>query len=252
MSTTMARHDGRAVDVLRNVKLETGFIKHPAGSVLIHMGETRVLCNASIEEKVPHFLNGSGEGWITAEYAMLPASTDRRMQREVIRGRQSGRTMEIQRLVGRALRAVVDRKSMGERTIWIDCDVLQADGGTRTASITGAFVAMALALGKLSGRAKTKLPMLSGAVAAISVGVVEGEPVLDLDYVEDSAADVDMNVVRTDEGKYVELQGTAETTPFDRVAMNRMIDLADLGIDRLLEVQREILGDLYPRLAGQS
>ena len=251
MNTTTARHDGRAVDALRNVKLETGYIKYPAGSVLIHMGETRVLCNASIEDKVPHFLNGSGEGWITAEYAMLPASTDRRMQREVTKGRQSGRTMEIQRLVGRALRAVVDRKAMGERTIWVDCDVLQADGGTRTASITGAFVAMAMALGKLSERPKAKLPMLTGAVAAISVGVVEGEPVLDLDYVEDSAADVDMNVVRTDEGKYVELQGTAETTPFDRKAMNRMIDLADLGIDRLLEVQREALGDLYSKLTGK-
>ncbi len=252
MSITTARHDGRAVDALREIRIETGYIKDPAGSVLIHMGDTRVLCNASIEDKVPHFLNGSGQGWVTAEYAMLPSSTGSRMQREVIRGRQSGRTMEIQRLIGRALRAVVDRKSMGERTIWIDCDVLQADGGTRTASITGAFVAMSLALGKLSGRAKTRLPMLTGAVAAISVGVVEGEPVLDLDYVEDSAAEVDLNVVRTEAGKYVELQGTAETTPFDREAMNRMIDLADQGIDRLLSVQRETLGELYPKLIGKA
>jgi len=252
MKTITARHDGRAADVLRAVNVQTGFIRHPAGSVLMEMGETRVLCNATIDDRVPKFLNGSGQGWVTAEYAMLPASTNTRMQREVVRGKQSGRTMEIQRLIGRALRAVVDRKAIPDCTIWVDCDVLQADGGTRTASITGAFIAMALAMGQLIDRPKTRLPMLTGAVAAVSVGMVEGQPVLDLDYVEDSAAEVDMNVVRTDAGQYVELQGTAETTPFDRDAMNRMVDLADLGIDRLLQVQAEALGDLLPRLTAKA
>ncbi len=251
MDVTTTRHDGRVENALREVKVQTGFIKHPAGSVLLEMGETRVLCNASVEERVPSFLNGSGQGWVTAEYAMLPASTNTRMQREVTKGRQSGRTMEIQRLIGRALRAVVDRKAIGERTVWVDCDVLQADGGTRTASITGAFIAMAMAMEKLIDRSKTRLPMLTGAVAAVSVGMVSGQPVLDLDYVEDSSADVDMNVVRTDAGEYVELQGTAETTPFDRAAMNRMLDLADQGIDRLLRVQAETLGDLLPRLTSK-
>jgi len=252
MNTITARHDGRAADVLRAVNVQTGFIRHPAGSVLMEMGDTRVLCNATIDDRVPQFLNGSGQGWVTAEYAMLPASTNTRMQREVIRGKQSGRTMEIQRLIGRALRAVVDRKAIPDRTIWVDCDVLQADGGTRTASITGAFIAMALAMGQLIDRPKTRLPMLTGAVAAVSVGMVDGHPVLDLDYVEDSAAEVDMNVVRTDKGQYVELQGTAETTPFDRVAMNQMVDLADLGIERLLQVQADALGDLLPRLTGKE
>jgi len=238
----MARHDGRADDALRQVELVPGYLKNPAGSVLIHMGETRVLCSASVEEKVPQFLYGKGEGWVTAEYSMLPASTDTRMQREINRGRPSGRTMEIQRLIGRALRSVVDRRALGERTVWVDCDVLQADGGTRTAGITGACVALCLALRKIQQDGLLKRPALTGTVAAISVGIVEGQPVLDLDYVEDSAAEVDMNVVRTDGGHYVELQGTAESTPFSREQLNAMVALADQGIDRLQGIQRDVLG----------
>jgi len=228
-----------------------GYLTQPAGSVLIHMGETRVLCTASIEERVPQFLYQTGEGWITAEYCMIPAATDTRTPREVTRGRQSGRTMEIQRLIGRALRAVVDRKQLGERTIWVDCEVLQADGGTRTAAITGGFVALCLGLGKLREQKTLRQPLLTGLVGAVSVGLIEGRPVLDLDYVEDSAADVDMNVVRTDDGRYIELQGTAETTPFGRERLERLLDLADAGIDRLHELQREalgsVLGDLLVR-----
>jgi ribonuclease PH len=231
------------------------FLRNPTGSVLIEVGETRVLCNASVEERVPPFLNGSGEGWVTAEYAMIPAATDTRMQREITRGRPSGRTMEIQRLVGRALRSVIDRKALGERTVWIDCEVLQADGGTRTAAITGGFVALGLALGRLREKKTLKRPVLTGMVAAISVGVVQGNAVLDLDYVEDSAAEVDMNVVRTDDGRYVELQGTAESTPFPREQLDRLLALADGGIDTLLERQREVLAGalddlLIPRAVG--
>ena len=238
----MTRHDGRTDDALRQVKMTPGYLDNPAGSVLIEMGRTRVLCNASVEEKIPQFLYGKGEGWVTAEYAMLPAATDTRSQREIVRGRPSGRTMEIQRLIGRALRSIVDRTQLGERTLWVDCDVLQADGGTRTASITGGFVAMCLALDKLRQSKRLKKPVLTGLVGAISVGVVEGKPLLDLDYVEDSAAEVDMNIVRTDDGRYVELQGTAETTPFSREHLDRLLVLADLGIDRLHGDQREAIG----------
>ena len=238
----MARHDGRSDEALRPVEMTPDYLKHPKGSVLIEVGQTRVLCNASVEDKVPPFLNGTGEGWVTAEYAMLPAATNTRSTREIVRGRPSGRTMEIQRLIGRAMRSVVDRRVLGERTIWIDCDVLQADGGTRTAGITGGFVALCMALRKLQTEGKLQRPPLTGLIAAISVGVVEGRPVLDLDYVEDSAAEVDMNVVRTDDGRYVELQGTAESRPFSREQLDELIALADSGIDRLLTAQRQVIG----------
>ncbi|MDH3626357.1 MAG: ribonuclease PH [Acidobacteriota bacterium] len=244
----MARHDGRSDEQLRSVEMVPGYLENPAGSVLISMGRTRVLCSASVEDRVPPFLVGSGEGWVTGEYAMLPAATDRRSQREVNRGRPSGRTMEIQRLIGRALRSVVDRKQLGDRTLWIDCDVIQADGGTRTASITGGFVAMCLALAGLQEKGVLKRPVLTATLAAISVGVVQGTPVLDLDYVEDSAAAVDMNIVRNDAGEYIELQGTAETTPFDRKQLDRMLELGDMGIDALSQKQSELLGPALDKL----
>ncbi|MCP3978256.1 MAG: ribonuclease PH [bacterium] len=238
----MSRHDGRADDDLRPVEIARNFLRHPKGSVLMHMGQTKVICAASVEDRVPQFLKGSGEGWVTAEYAMLPAATDKRSQREVTRGRPSGRTMEIQRLIGRAMRSVIDRRKLGERTLWIDCDVIQADGGTRTASITGAFVAMCMALDKMREAKQLRGPLLHGMIAAVSVGVVEGDPLLDLDYVEDSAAEVDMNIVRTDDGRYIELQGTAESTPFARDQLDRLLALADSGIDELVKQQREALG----------
>jgi ribonuclease PH len=244
----MTRHDGRAQAQIRPVRMTTGYLRHAAGSVLVEIGDTRVLCAASLEERVPPFMVGSGEGWITSEYAMLPAATSTRSQREITRGRPSGRTMEIQRLVGRALRSVLDRKALGERTVWIDCDVLQADGGTRTASITGGFVALCLALGKLVEKESARGPFLHGMVAAISVGVVEGTPVVDLDYVEDSAAEVDMNVVRTDDGRYIEVQGTAETAPFRRERLNEMLDLANVAIDELHQHQKQAVGALLDRL----
>jgi ribonuclease PH len=248
----MKRIDGRKAGEMRPVKITPRYLKNAEGSALITVGGTSVICAATVEEKVPRFLKGKGKGWVTAEYAMLPRATHTRTPRESSTGKVGGRTHEIKRLIGRALRAVIDMEALGERTVWVDCDVLQADGGTRTASITGAFIAMALAMGQLIDRPKTRLPMLTGAVAAVSVGMVDGQPVLDLDYVEDSGAEVDMNVVRTDKGQYVELQGTAETTPFDRVAMNQMVDLADLGIERLLQVQADALGDLLPRLTGKE
>jgi len=245
----MARHDGRTDDTLRPVKMTPAFLDHPPGSVLVEMGKTRVLCTASIDERVPQFLYGSGEGWVTGEYAMIPAATDDRKPREINRGRPSGRTMEIQRLIGRALRSVVDRKQLGDRTIWVDCEVLQADGGTRTASVTGGFVAMCLAMAGLRKRKKNGLrgPLLSGLVGAVSAGMVEGRPLLDLDYVEDSAAEVDMNIVRTDDGRYIELQGTAESVPFSHDNLNQLLGLAGKGIDELQAAQREVLG---PALDG--
>ena len=203
----MPRHDGRADEQMRDLKIAPHYLKNPKGSVLIEVGQTRVICTASVEERVPPFLNGSGEGWVTAEYSMLPGSTGTRTQREVSRGKASGRTLEIQRLIGRALRGVVDRRALGERTIWVDCDVIQADGGTRTASVTGGYVAMALAMAKLQKEGRLRKPTLSDLLAAISVGIVENRPVLDLDYVEDSAAAVDMNVVGLSDGSYVEVQG---------------------------------------------
>jgi ribonuclease PH len=239
----MTRHDGRANDALRDVEIVPDYLIHPAGSVLIRMGETRVVCAASVEDNVPPFLRDTGQGWVTGEYAMIPAATSTRTPREVNRGRPSGRTMEIQRLIGRALRSVVDRKALGARTVWVDCDVIQADGGTRTASVTGGFLALCLALDRLRQDTKIKRPLLTGLVAAISVGIVEGRPALDLDYVEDSAAEVDMNVVRTDDGRYIEIQGTAETTPFRRERLDEMLALCDRGIDALQERQRDVLGE---------
>jgi ribonuclease PH len=236
------RHDGRAADQLRPIKMTPGFLKHPLGSVLVEMGDTRVLCAASVEERVPPFLHGSGEGWVTGEYAMIPAATDTRSQRETTRGRPSGRTLEIQRLIGRALRSVVDRKALGERTLWVDCEVLQADGGTRTASITGGWVALALCVARLRRDKRVRGPLLTDLLAAVSVGIVQDRPLLDLDYAEDSAADVDMNVARTADGRYVELQGTAESRPFRRDHLDAMLALADVGIDRLHREQREVLG----------
>jgi ribonuclease PH len=242
------RHDGRAEDELRNAEIEPGYLDLPPGSALIVMGKTRVLCTAMVDERVPQFLVGTNQGWITGEYGMIPAATDTRTQREAARGRQSGRTMEIQRLVGRAMRSVIDRKALGERTVWIDCEVLQADGGTRTASITGGFVALCLALARLRNDGAIKHPLVHGMVAAVSVGIVEGRAVLDLDYAEDSHAEVDMNVVRTEDGRYIELQGTAEATPFSRAQLDSMLGLADRGIDRLVRLQREAVGEALASL----
>jgi ribonuclease PH len=244
----MPRHDGRADDALRPPAITPHWLRHALGSALIEMGDTRVLCAVSVEDRVPPHLKDRGEGWVTGEYAMLPASGRERSSREVSKGRPSGRTMEIQRLIGRALRSVVDRAALGPRTLWIDCDVLSADGGTRTASITGAYVALALALTKLREAKVVRAPVLTGMLAAISVGIVDGRPVLDLDYEEDSTAEVDMNVVRIDDGRYVEVQGTAETTPYRKDALDAMLTLADTGIDRLHQVQRAIIGDALGRV----
>jgi len=233
----MPRPDGRAPDQLRPTTVTRDFLRHPEGSVLVEFGDTKVICTATVEEKVPQFLKGQGLGWVTAEYGMLPRSTNTRMMREN-RG-PSGRSQEIQRLVGRALRAVSDRGKMGERTVWIDCDVIQADGGTRTAAITGGFVALADALGKMPGVNTTAV--LRDCVAAISVGIVGGEPRLDLNYVEDSSAEVDMNVVMTGGGEFVEVQGTAEQVPFGRARLDEMLGLAERGIRQLIALQREAL-----------
>ena len=232
----MARVDGRSPDQLRPIKITPGFMKHAEGSVLIQMGDTHVICTASVEERVPRFLMGKGQGWITAEYSMLPRSTHTRTQRET-RG-VKGRTQEIQRLIGRAIRGISNLKNVGDRTIWIDCDVISADGGTRTASITGAYIAVALAIDRLDKRKKLKGPVLRDFLAAISVGIVDGEPCLDLCYHEDSSAEVDMNVVMTGDGRFVELQGTAEGEPFDRDQMESMLSLAAKGIAELTEIQK--------------
>jgi ribonuclease PH len=231
------RADGRAPDQLRPITLTRDYLLHPEGSVLVEFGATKVICTASVEDKVPSFLKGQGLGWVTAEYAMLPRSTNTRTSREN-RG-PSGRSQEIQRLVGRALRAVVDRGKMGERTVWIDCDVIQADGGTRTAAITGSFVALADAIGRMPG-----VPLSSAlrdCVAAVSVGIVKGQPTLDLNYVEDSAAEVDMNVVMTGAGAFVEVQGTAEQVPFGRDRLDQLLGLAEGGIRQLVSLQRRAL-----------
>ncbi len=232
------REDGRRNDEIRNVKITKDYLKHPNGSVLIEMGDTKVICSAMIENKVPHFLRGCGEGWITAEYSMLPSSTQSRKIRESSKGKIEGRTQEIQRLIGRALRSVVDLKKLGEKTIWIDCDVIQADGGTRTASITGAYVALADALSKIY---KDESP-LNGYLAAVSVGVVEDEVMLDLCYTEDFKAKVDMNIVMTDSGEFVELQGTGEQAPFTLDELNELIRLGEIGTKQLIEIQKQALG----------
>ncbi len=236
----MIRSDGRRPDELRPVSIEPGFLKYAEGSALISVGNTRVLCAASIEDKVPQWMKGRGVGWVTAEYSMLPRATQERTQREASKGRVGGRTHEIQRIIGRALRAVTDMAKLGERTVWIDCDVLQADGGTRTASVTGAYVALAMALAQTSAYPGAKWP-LTGAIAATSVGIVQGVPLLDLAYDEDSRAHTDMNVFMTDAGRFVELQGTAEAAPFDRAELDRLLALAELGINDLFEMQRQAL-----------
>jgi ribonuclease PH len=256
-----ARKEGRAADQLRGVELVRGYTRHAEGSVLVAFGQTRVLCTASIEDRVPGFLRGKGQGWLTAEYGMLPRSTNTRSERESVRGKQSGRTQEIQRLIGRALRCVVDLAAIGERTIHVDCDVLQADGGTRTASITGAFVAVVDAMRWLrdrnllaasvdSGVANAKEPQLPAgvrsAVAAVSVGIVEGRALLDLDYEEDSSCETDMNVVMTGAGGIVEIQGTAEGEAFSRAQLDELLALAQSGIAQLLQEQRAALARELP------
>jgi ribonuclease PH len=238
------RSDQRAANQLRDTTITPDYLMHAEGSVLISAGNTRVICTASVEERVPQFLRNSGRGWVTAEYGMLPRATNTRMQREASAGKVGGRTQEIQRLIGRSLRSVTNLPALGERTVWIDCDVIQADGGTRTASITGAFVALALALEKMRERDQIRTIPLSDYVAATSVGIVDGEPLLDLAYDDDSRADVDMNVVKTGDGRFIEVQGTAETMPFGRAALNTLLDLADHGIRQLVDKQREIVGHL--------
>ena len=240
----MTRTDGRSTSELRPTKITPGFLAHAEGSVLIEVGRTRVICAASIEDRVPSFLRNTGKGWVTAEYGMLPRATSTRTQREASAGKVGGRTQEIQRLIGRSLRSVTKLSDIGERTIWIDCDVIQADGGTRTASITGGFVALALALQRMKELALIRDVPLTDFVAATSVGIVDGEALLDLAYDEDSRAEVDMNFVKTGAGKFIELQGTAEGQPFDRRALDALMELADTGIKQLIEIQRSIVGDV--------
>ena len=240
------RTDGRRANQTRPLTITTGYLEHAEGSVLIELGATRIICSATVEDKIPPWMRSQkvAGGWVTAEYAMLPRSTPERIVREVVRGRLGGRTQEIQRLIGRALRAVVDLDALGERTIWCDCDVIQADGGTRTAAITGAFVALALAVQKLKEAGALKALPLRDMVAAVSVGMVDGRTMLDLSYEEDVGADVDMNVVMTGSGALVEVQGTAEGSPFSRSDLERLIDLASRGIRRLVKAQREALKGL--------
>ncbi len=240
----LGRIDGRRRDQIRPVKVTRGFTKHAEGSVLIEMGDTKVICTASIEEKVPPFLKGKGTGWVTAEYAMLPRATHDRSPRESVKGKQGGRTLEIQRLVGRALRAVIDTGRLGERTIWIDCDVIQADGGTRTASITGSFIALADAVTVLRKKDLIKVNPLTDYLAAISIGKVGGQVMVDLAYEEDSHAEVDLNLVMTGAGQYVEVQGTAEKTPFNKKDMDEFLDLGWGAIRELVELQKSLIGSL--------
>jgi ribonuclease PH len=235
----MIRSDGRAPNQLRPITIEPDYLKFAEGSALISLGNTRVLCAATVDENVPKWMKGRGTGWVTAEYAMLPRATQERTQREVSKGRIGGRTHEIQRIIGRALRAVTDMSKLGERTVWLDCDVLQADGGTRTAAVTGAWVALAIALSKTFDPARRAAFPLTGQIAATSVGIVAGVPLLDLAYEDDSRAEVDMNVAMTDSGTFVELQGTAEGRPFDRKQLEALLGLAEGGIQELLQVQRE-------------
>jgi len=237
----MSRHDGRRPDELRPIDADPSFLEQPHGVVLWTQGKTRVLCTASVQDGVPRWLYRSGRGWMTAEYSLLPASTGKRTDREAARGKQGGRTVEIQRLIGRALRACVDRSALGERTITLDCDVLQADGGTRTAAITGAYVALVDAVRWLKSRNALKRDPIFGAVAAVSVGIVQGTPVLDLDYAEDSGCDTDMNVVMTGSGGFVELQGTAEGPPFTRTQVDALLALADAGIRDIVSAQKAAL-----------
>ena len=237
------RPSGRKSDQLREIRLTRNYTKHAEGSVLVEFGDTRVLCNATIEERVPGWLRGKGQGWVTAEYGMLPRSTNERMGREAARGKQGGRTLEIQRLIGRSLRAVVDLKALGERVITVDCDVIQADGGTRTASITGAYVALVDAVNHLLKSKKIKKDPMHGAVASVSVGIYQGAVVTDLDYAEDSNAETDMNVVMNDGGQFIEVQGTAEGHAFDRTELDQMLALATGSIKELLEKQQAVLSE---------
>lgn len=243
----MVRLFDRAADALRPTSLTPSVLIHAEGSVMIEAGQTRVMCTASVEDRVPPFLRGSGKGWVTAEYGMLPRATSTRTQRESTAGKVGGRTQEIQRLIGRSLRSVTALKELGERTIWIDCDVIQADGGTRTASITGAFVAMVLAMDRLRQQGALRNIPVTDYVAATSVGIVKNTPLLDLAYEEDSAAEVDMNVIKTGGGKFIEIQGTAETDPFDRAALDLLLTLADKGIAELVEKQRTLVGAILGR-----
>jgi ribonuclease PH len=237
-----ARNDGRAADDLREIAILTGFVKTATGSALIEAGGTRVICTASVDESVPRWMAGQGKGWVTAEYGMLPASTGDRKQRDVSKGRPDGRTVEIQRLIGRSLRGVIDFKALGERTVWVDCDVLEADGGTRCAAITGGYVALELALRRLVAEGKLDKVPLSQSVAAVSCGVVDGRALLDLDYSEDSTAEVDANVVMTGDGGLVEVQATAERTPLSRASLDELLALAASGIERLRAAQQEAVG----------
>lgn len=241
----MERQKGRKANELRTVKMIRDFNLYAEGSVLIEAGNTKVICTATVNDKVPSFLKNSGKGWLTAEYAMLPRATGERNQREASKGKLSGRTMEIQRLIGRALRSAVDLEKLGERTLTLDCDVIQADGGTRTASITGAFVALGIAIAKLLREGILEESPILSSVAAVSVGKCEGEILLDLNYEEDSSAEVDMNVIQNDLGAYIEVQGTGEEATFDRKELNGLLDMAEFGIQALLEKQKEVLGEDY-------
>jgi ribonuclease PH len=242
MKTTVNRPSGRAPNALREIRFTRHFTQHAEGSVLVEFGATKVICTASIEEKVPGFLKGKGQGWLTAEYGMLPRSTHTRMDREAAKGKQSGRTQEIQRLIGRSLRAAFDLEAFGERTLHLDCDVIQADGGTRTAAISGAMVAAYDAFSKMLNAGTISSIPVKQFVAAISVGVYQGMPVLDLDYLEDSGCDTDMNVVMEDQGHFIEVQGTAEGQAFDRASLNALLDLAQEGISQIIHQQKQILG----------
>ncbi len=237
------RADGRKQDEFRSIKITPGYLKFTPGSVLIEMGDTKVICAATVENKVPPFLRGGKKGWLTAEYSLLPQSTEKRTIREVARGKIAGRTSEIQRLIGRSLRSVVDLAALGEKTVWIDCDVVQADGGTRTAAITGAFIALVQAMRFLQKKGELKTFPVKDFLAAASVGIVAGEPLLDLNYAEDFAAEVDMNVVMTGQSRFVEVQGTAEGAPYTRENLDYLLDLATLGIEELINLQKEILGE---------
>jgi ribonuclease PH len=241
------RSDNRPANQLRETTLTPNYLPHAEGSVFIEAGRTKVICTASVEDRVPSFLRNTGKGWVTAEYGMLPRATNTRTQREASTGKVGGRTQEIQRLIGRSLRSVTELPALGERTIWIDCDVIQADGGTRTASITGAFVALALALARMRERDVIRTIPLADYVAAVSVGIVDGEPLLDLAYEDDSRAEVDMNIVKTGDGRFIEVQGTAEGLPFGRDALLRLLDLADAGIAQLVDKQRAIVGHLIKK-----
>lgn len=246
------RVDGRKVNELRKVEMIPNFIKHAEGSVYICVGDTKIICTASVEERVPPFLRGSGKGWVTAEYAMLPRATQTRTIRESSKGKVSGRTMEIQRLIGRSLRSVISLNGLGERTLWLDCDVIQADGGTRTASITGAYVAAVQALwGLVQNKSLSRLPV-NDFLAATSVGIVDGVPCLDLCYQEDSKAQVDMNIVMTGSGKYVEVQGTGEESPFSAEELTQLLALAKEGTNRLMDEQRQLLGEAVAWIGGQE